>query len=470
MKTEQVPPNVGNFVESLRDVGYTFEVAVADILDNSISAGAKCIDIYAAPKVAMDIHDIEFCILDDGEGMTESELTEAMRLSCKNPNDTRNEKDLGRFGLGLKTASFSQCRKLTVLSKKNDSISIKQWDLDHISQQNSWLLITPDINEFKDIDLIKKLNASKNGTLVIWQKIDSINHNEFTENLCETKKHLSLVFHRFLEDRFNNLSISINNDKLTPLNPYNIEHNATQEKPLEVIKVKNSEVKVTPYILPHHSKVSQQQWEKYATDEGYIKSQGFYLYRAKRLLIYGTWWGMHKATDAHKLVRIKIDISNNQDQHWGIDIKKSHAKPRRDIKDKLKRIIKTSTEIGSRPYTGRGKKIQDKTTIKFWQTIPVDNDFRFGLNKEHPLYQKIKENSSNFKLLDCYLKGLEAYLPLEAIQSHLQENPHKIKQKSALSDEDIDSLIERLEKEGSDKEYVESLLKTEFSKTKIKGA
>ena len=218
------------------------------------------------------------------------------------------------------------------------------------------MLITPELNEFGNVELLNNFNTLSSGTLVIWQEIDNINSNDFSSELDKTKKHLSLVFHRFLEDQFAHLSISVNNDRLKAFNPFNVEHNATQEKQSETIVIDNSQIKITPYILPHHSKVSQQEWEQYSTEDGYIKSQGFYLYRAKRLLIYGTWWGMHKATDAHKLVRIKIDIPNNQDKYWGIDIKKSHAKPRADIKERLKVIINKSTEIGSRPYTGRGKK------------------------------------------------------------------------------------------------------------------
>ena len=458
MKTEQVLPNVSNFVKSLRDIGYTLEVAVADILDNSISANAKNIDIHA-----INTPDMQFCILDDGDGMTESELIEAMRLSSKNPVEIRSGKDLGKFGLGLKTASFSQCKKLTVISKKNHLISIKQWDLDYISERGDWWLITPEIEQFKEIDLMNNFSNLTSGTLVIWQEIDSINSDDFSSEINKTKKHLSLVFHQFLEDKFNNLSISINNDRLKAFNPFNIEHPATQEKPSEVIKIDNSNIKITPYILPHHSKVSQQEWEQYSTGEGYIKSQGFYLYRARRLLIYGTWWGMHKAIDAHKLVRIKIDIPNNQDQYWGIDIKKSHAKPRSDIKNRLKTIIDKSTEIGSRPYTGRGKKIQDKTITRFWQIIHTGAIIHFGLNKEHPLYKRIK-GSPEFNLIDIYLKGLEAYLPLETIQSHLQNNPHSIKQESALSQDDIENLVNQLKKQGLDDEYIDSLLKTEIFK------
>ncbi len=460
MKTQSVPPNVGNFIQSLRDIGYTFEVAVADVLDNSISANSSHIQIHSVAQP-----ELFFCMLDNGFGMTELDLIEAMRLSSKGPNDKRDVKDLGKFGLGLKTASFSQCKKLTVLSKKENKVAIKQWDLDYISEQNDWLLITPNIDDFNNTPLINEFNNLKNGTLVIWQKIDQIQNEDFSDNTDKVIKHLSLVFHRFLEARFNCLKITFNNSELKPFNPFHIEHNATQEKPEEVINIHNSKIMISPFVLPHHSKVSPQEWERYATEDGYIKSQGFYLYRAKRLLIYGTWWGMHRATDAHKLVRIKIDIPNDQDEYWGIDIKKSHAKPRADIKSRLKAIINKSTELGSRPYTGRGRKIKDKTTTKFWQTIPVDDNFRFGLNKEHPIYQKIKASlGENFDLLDAYLKGLEAYLPLEAIQAHLQQNPHDIKQESALSKDDIKSLVIKLKEQGLDDEYIASLLKTEIFK------
>jgi len=134
-KTELVDPNVGNFIESIRDIGYSFEVAVADLIDNSITAGANQIQIYLAPQPQ-----IRFAMLDNGQGMAETKLKEAMRLAATNPKDFREKNDLGRFGLGLKTASFSQCRKLTVVSKQNNILSSRQWDLDYIANANKWLL------------------------------------------------------------------------------------------------------------------------------------------------------------------------------------------------------------------------------------------------------------------------------------------------------------------------------------------
>jgi hypothetical protein len=462
MKTEIVNPNLKNHIKSLRDIGYTFEIAVADILDNSIAAKAKEIRIYALAEP-----ELIFMMLDNGIGMDEIELVEAMRLATKDPDDIRDKNDLGRFGLGLKTASFSQCKKLTVISKKDNHINARQWDLDYLENQENWMLITPDINIFKENVLFKELLKQTNGTLIIWGNIDRYNKENFTFEIEKMRKHLALVFHRFIEGSIPTKSIKVyvNNKKLDAFNPFNIQHAATQEIPEEVLNFYNSTISITvkPFILPHHSKMSQQEYERYATEEGYTKSQGFYLYRANRLLIHGTWWGLHKITDAYKLVRIRIDISNDQDKLWCIDIKKSTAVPPSDIKVDLNRIISQVTERGTRPFTGRGRAIKDKTIKRFWQTIPLqDENFRFSLNKEHPLYIELINQIGHNDLLCAYLNGIEAYLPLDAIQAELHQNPNKIKQESALSEDEIKLLAEKLKLLNLDDAYIANLLKTEI--------
>ncbi|RLB89522.1 MAG: ATP-binding protein [Deltaproteobacteria bacterium] len=458
-KSEVVSPNIKNFIKSLRDIGYSFEVAVADLIDNSIAARAYNITIYVVAEPEMF-----FSMLDDGIGMSESELVEAMRLASRNPEEKREKDDLGRFGLGLKTASFSQCRKLTVLSKKDDILSARQWDLDHISQHNEWLLITPD--DYDNLPLAEKLKKLKNGTLVTWEKLDRCQKEKFSDYIQNLRRHLALVFHRFLEtgERFNTLKILVNNNPILAFNPFNANHPATQQISPEKIKLFGSIINVQPFILPHHSKLSPQDYEQYATQEGYVKSQGFYLYRANRLLIHGTWWGLHKAIDAHKLVRVKIDVTNDLDQHWGIDIKKSIARPSPEIKKDLKRIIVQVTEKGSRPFTGRGRKIEDKTTKRFWQIVPIDNDFRFGLNLQHPIYEQLVSllNEDAKEILDIYLKGLQAYLPLEAIQAKLQQTPYRIRQKTALSYDEVLALAEKIRSLNLSQEHIDSLLKTEL--------
>lgn len=461
-KTEIVNPNVSNLIESLRDLGYSFEVAVADLIDNSITAGCNDLQIILVPQP-----ELIFGMLDNGAGMSEAEVVEAMRLASRNPKETRDKNDLGRFGLGLKTASFSQCRKLTVLSKKDNILSCKQWDLDYISEKNEWLLITP--QEFSHLPLFNELNNLKSGTLVCWQLIDRCDKNNLTNIIDQVRKHLALVFHRFLEGTDQKvIKIKINNNAVLAFNPFNLNHPATQQLQLEKIKIFSSDVNVQPFILPHHSKLSQKEYEFYATEEGYIKSQGFYLYRGNRVLIYGTWWGLHKTVDAHKLVRIKIDIPNDMDALWGIDIKKSIARPAEAIKSDLRRIIGRVTDIGSKPFTGRGRKIEDKTVIHFWEILPLNDDFRFAVNQHHPLYTDLQLDLSQAAIekLDIYLKGLQAYLPIDAIQFKLQHSPHQLKQQTAISETDIEELTIRLLGAGLPQSYIDDLLKTEIYKNR----
>lgn len=462
MNCLEVAPNLSNFVKSLRDIGYTFEVAVADIIDNSITAKAKNIKI-----LAMEEPILSFSLLDDGFGMNEAELIEAMRIATKDPDDEREKRDLGRFGLGLKTASFSQCKKLTVISKKNQIVSAKKWDLDFISKSDKWLLINPDIEEYACNLLFSELVVQNSGTLVIWEEIDKYEKSNYAQEISRLIKHLSLVFHRFLdnyESPGDTVNIFVNNKKLTPFNPFNPKNSFTQEHNEEKIFYDNKRINVKPYILPHFSKLSQQEYELYETDEGYIKTQGFYLYREKRLLIYGTWWGLNKASAAHKLVRIKIDISNDQDNLWGIDLKKATAKPIKEIKEQLKNIIKISTEKGSRLYTGRGKTISDPTVIRFWDLQRDNNKLRFIINKENPIYKKIFEYVSDKEFLKNYFLQLQEFLPLDAILAEMQNNPHNINQVSEYSEDNYRALLDSLLSSDLDKEQLEQLLKLEVFK------
>lgn len=462
---ETISPNVANFIISLRDIGYSFEIAIADIIDNCISADARNIKILAKETPSKTV-----AILDDGNGMTEEELVEAMRLATKSPQAIRAHNDLGRFGLGLKTASFSQCKKLTVISKSNSITNIRQWDLDYISKQNKWTLLKPNLNEYNTSILFKELESLKSGTIVIWGEIDRITNIYFPELISKLRLHLSLVFHRFME--FNGskkINIFINNNQLAPFNPFNPNSLATQQINEEIIKVQNEDIIIQPYILPHHSKISQQEFEKYATEDGYTRSQGFYLYRANRLLIYGTWWGLHKTSDAYKLVRIKIDIPNNQDELWGIDVKKSRAEPVQTIRNDLKRIISQVNERGVMPFTGRGRTINDiSKTKKFWALKVNNGIFTFVLNRENPILEQIENsiNSELLKLLRLYLNGVEAYIPLDSIQAQLNQNPHAIDQKEIIRSIANEEIINIFQKLNFNEENVKNILNTEMFKEK----
>ena len=462
MKEEIINPVVGNFVKSLRDIGYVFEVAVADVLDNSITAKAENISILLLEEPLLT-----FSILDDGIGMNEKELINAMRLATHDPDRIREEYDLGKFGLGLKTASFSQCTKLTVLSKSNEEISIKQWDLEYISKKNEWLLVTPSLDIYANHPLFKNFYNQQSGTLVIWEKIDTFKPEDTAHHINELRDHLALVFHHFLEGKVpkrKKLNININGLEVKAFNPFNPTHRATQEFPEEKIFFNNYEINIQPYILPHHSKLSQTEFERYATSEGYTKSQGFYLYRGYRLLIYGTWWGLHKINDTHRLVRIKIEIPTNRDSDWGIDIKKSTARPVAGLKKDLKRIIQQVTAKGSKPFTGRGKRMTNNKLIHLWDQVADNDQIKFVINDKHPILQQleIEMNEQQKILLKVLVKSLESYLPIDTIVAQIHANPHKVKQEVSVEISDLELIVNNLKMSGLSDELIYELLNTEI--------
>ncbi|WP_214767296.1 MULTISPECIES: ATP-binding protein [unclassified Exiguobacterium] len=460
---EIVKPNLSNFIKSLRDFGYNFQIALADIIDNSIAAESKniLIETESDPSTKLSV-------LDDGFGMTEEELIEAMRLGSKDPEDQREKKDLGRFGLGLKTASFSQCKRLTVISKKNGGIYSRRWDLELIIEKNEWLLITPDFNEFENDTLFKKLTAQKSGTLVIWEKIDTIHKNEYPEEIILLRSHLALVFHRFLEGNIKGRKffMSLNNNEIKGFNPFNENNLATQTLPDQIIKVNNKRIKITPYILPHHSKLSNLEYDKYATNDGYTKSQGFYLYRGGRLLIHGTWWGLNKISDAHRLIRIRVDISNDQDSIWNIDVKKSIAYPNSLIKNELKKVLNNILNRGQNVYSRRPQILEDKSVFPFWNVTHTDGAVKFKLNQNHPILDYLKKTIKKEEdfVLNTYLKGVEAYIPITAIEAYVITEPKKINQKDLIKEHEKKELLNSLLSLDLTKEQIESLLKTELFK------
>ncbi len=325
-------PDPKNLIHSLRDIGYSLETAMADIIDNSITANASKIDIY----VHFDMFDSYIIISDNGSGMSKSELCRAMQLGSFDPLASRNKKDLGRFGLGLKTASFSQSSKLSVISKQETDLIGRYWDLDHIAESKIWEIGLYTSNNIRSIPKIEML--SETGTMILWEKLDRLidvkskrkTEDIFWEKIDSAREHLGLVFHRYItgERGLKKLSITINGDLIQSFDPF---EGAGKYFPDEEI----NNIKIEAFQLPHISKVPIKQYKKLAGKDDYTKSQGFYVYRNSRLLIHGTWFRLAKQSVSSQLARVKIDLPNSEDFAWSIDIKKSRATPPDSIKLEL---------------------------------------------------------------------------------------------------------------------------------------
>lgn len=404
MKTIELTPHPAYLMESLRSIGYTFETALSDIVDNSITAKASHISVRflwcgGHPWIA---------VLDNGNGMTRDRLHEAMRFGSTSPLAKRSPLDLGRFGLGMKTASLSQCRSVTVISKTGGEVSACAWDIDRLKEAKTpqWKAIIPDERMLKDDPvagpLLEEIKGRSSGTAVIWQRLDAVlsdaagasSEQRFSSVLDQTRRHLETVFHRFLASEAGRkpVRMDFNGSPLNPFDPFGPRHPARQELPMEAVPVAGERVEVQPFVLPHHTKIARADYEVFGGDDGYLQNQGFYVYRNRRLIVKGTWFRLIRKEELSKLVRVRVDIPNTLDHLWRIDIKKSQADPPETVLRELKRIIHRIAGSGRRVYTNRAAKLQQRDTVPVWRREVVDATVRYVLNLDHPLVRELVDD------------------------------------------------------------------------------
>jgi len=400
--SEETPPKANAMIHTFRAFGYNLQTAVADIIDNSISAKANNIWI----RYAWEGAESWITILDDGEGMGRSALVNAMTPGSKDPIDERDENDLGRFGLGLKTSSFSQCKILTVASKVYGSNILKRcWNLDFVHDTDKWSLL----DYISDDTYLDQLSEIKSGTLVLWQNLDRLvgnSHKEndaarkvFLEEFAHVEEHIGLVFHRYLQKK--KLKIFINGMQIQPWDPFMKEEEGGQLICSEGPDKDNVTIKC--FVLPHISNINIEARKKAKTEEWY-NLQGFYIYRNERLLLYGDWLGLFPKNEQYKNARILIDIPNKLDHIWKIDIKKATATPSISIRKDLVRLGKMTRIAAANVYRFRGNQIMLDDSIKgfsfqsIWKVSKLrDGSVKYFINQEHPIITRslLSDNISN---------------------------------------------------------------------------
>ena len=359
---------------------------MADVIDNSVTAKASKVEILAETAT----EEPWIAIVDNGAGMTEPELIEAMRPGTKNPLQEREGHDLGRFGLGLKSASFSQCRQLTVITRKNGLTSAATWDLDKVAKTNDWRGDLED--DLTDIPGVSRLPET--GTIVLWRKLDRLSTNfrhdttkrsaEINKAISGAERYLRLCFHRYMEGSKPALRILLNERKLSPIDPFATDHPATQPGPEEPLPLLNGEVVTQCFTLPHHKKMSKSAWEDLGGAEGHLRSQGFYIYRERRLIIAGSWLGLARQTELTKLARVRVDIPNTMDSDWKIDVRKASAQMPPVVRERLRKIVERLQGTSKRTYQRRGRKLVSEEYLPLWNRIQKDGGIVYRPNVEHP--------------------------------------------------------------------------------------
>lgn len=428
-------------IESNRSLGYDLNIAISDLIDNSITAKSKSLWILHK----WNGKDSFIVIYDDGAGMNDDELFSAMRMGSTSPNVKREPTDLGRFGLGLKVASWSQCRVLTVATK-NDSgkISLRKWDIDYVSKKNAWLLLS-DTDKQSNTIITNLLEKADTGTVVLWQNLDRLitlegnddeNEQYFYEKIENLKLYISMIFHRYMSgpqaikiyishiDEYGNEKA-----KLKPWDPFLEKNTNTQDLGTETIRYKNNAIHVTPFILPHHSKYATNiQFRQAGGLFGWNAHQGFFIYRQRRLLMHGGWLGFAKPEDHYKLARIRIDIPNSMDSDWKIGVKKVRVEPPDIFKKELKKYSEISREKAAKVYRYRGaidRRGNPQIKELIWKRYKNRaGEVSYKIERKHPVIEALIKEAGNKSKVNTLLGLVEKTVPVETIIVSDRDDPN----------------------------------------------
>lgn len=420
-------PKADMLMGSMRSMGYAFESAIADVIDNSISANCSVV------KVLFPTNPLQkSCvgILDNGEGMDDKALFEAMRYGSAANEDTRSENDLGRFGLGMKSASLSQCKVLTVVSLKDTHLSAYTWDYNYIRDKKEWVVKKHNQDEIESFPYIDQLLEFSKGTLVLWKDFDVLSKSsdgQVYETLNNLKDvvgdYIALIYHRYLSlPTKNKLTMFVNNQKIKAQDPFLESNPKTTTKKERTIAIndtfgKERQIKIKPFILPFATDLSEKDKKLIGGIENLRSKQGFYIYRNNRLIIWGTWFGMKPRAELTKNARIRVDIPNTLDDIWSIDIKKQSATIPKRIQNQLKNTVTDALEISVRKQTHRGRKNKVDDKIDYiWDRMEGRNqNYYYQINRESKLYQFVKEKISeeDFGYFEMFIGEIEKNIPIQ---------------------------------------------------------
>ena len=420
------PPKAAAMLEALRGLGYSASSAVADIIDNSISASASIVEIefnWNGPGSTITI-------LDNGTGMSRDELYRALLLGDRNPLEERSALDLGRFGLGLKTASFSQCKQLTVASKKADSgEACLRWDLDYIASRpdDGWYMLegySP-----SGLQYVERFLQRDRGTLVLWETLDRLvtpgfREQDFLDLIDQIERHLSMVFHRYLAGNRPRLKILINGRAISSWDPFLSGHASTWSSPIERVQTSKGVVEIQCHVLPHKDRLDAKQIIEGGGLNGWTAQQGWYVYRNERLLLAGSWLGLGRGRpwtkeESYRLARLRIDIPNTADTDWKIDVRKSTARPPANIRERLTRIAEDTRSRARRVFAHRGEQspaTRGPKVAQAWRSERFSGGIRYRIDTQHPVVSEVldtcREHAQEIRMM---LRVLEETIPVQRI-------------------------------------------------------
>jgi len=476
LQYEDVTPNPEYLIKSISEQGYKLETALADLIDNSISANATKVEIL----INTDEEPFTLFLADNGEGMDEETLKSSMRFPSNSPDGKRGVLDLGRFGLGMKTASFSQTRKFTVLSRKKGTSQYagRTWDLE-LLKNNEWKLL---VNSEKEINIIleeyqeqsrDKLDAFDNytpNTIIVWYGLykyqdyleESNRQKALKMEIEETLRgHLSLVFHRFMERKKLPLQIRINNKQLKAFNPFPIHEQDFRSIEFRQKSFGDDSIKLEGFVLPSRSidetkECSSTIWTtKYRS---LTDMEGIYIYRAERIILFGGWNGLIKQAPRLQLARLKVDIGNSVDHLLHLNVAKSQVIIPHDLKDAFEGYIDELKEEAIKEFYNRGISrfsTKKEKRVGLFERKASSKGMLLELNMNFPIIEALNDelSSSSQGKLKVLLRMINRQVnSIRQIQE--DECFLGIEEQNNLSVNDMLNMINSLMSNGIDKQLI----------------
>jgi hypothetical protein len=447
----ELPPVASTLMQSLRSVGYSTAAALADLIDNSVTAKARTIRISVAMMLRQFV-----AVTDDGCGMDETTLLAAMRFGSRDPRESRESTDLGRFGLGLKTASLSQCRRLTVATLKDGRLSIARWDLDECDRRGTWWLERPTRDELPE-EPLRRLDAQGRGTSVIWEDLDRLNAAGGDRAVLDAADHLALAFHRFLAgDIVGPFAILLNERPLEVIDPFLEGHTRGQALHSESVPVDGHAITVSPFVLPYPSRLKPADLERAGGRESLKTAHGFYIYRGGRLVVPGGWFRIVPTDDLIRLARIRVDIPIELDHLWKIDIRKAIAEPPPALRPHLKRIVGAVATRSRNVYTHKGTPADDRERVPLWKRHDMrDAGATWRINRDHPAVRLLLSDRPDDTEVEALLELIEENLPIHDIHIHTA-NDQPIAEPNVPDESELESIARRIVTAFSDQPDVAS--------------
>ena len=401
MNFKECPPDLGNFTKSLLNIGYSHYVAVLDIIDNSIAANAT--------KVWVKYENNSIIISDNGDGMTTEELFEAMRIASSDPTQLRSsDSDLGKFGLGLKLASFSLSDTFQVITKtKNESIASLQWDLEIVRDKNAWL-----IEEINSKSFHRKLQRT-NGTDVIIKKL-RLKLDDEDKVLERLRTHIAVVYHKIT-----NVEFIVGDKEVQKIDPFFSNDPASNYSDPDLINHKSVEIKTQSFQIPHRDKLKLADKKTFDRINDIGMSDGIYLFRKNRLIAWSGWEGLGVNKRIGDLQRLAIYIDGYADELFNIEVKKSQISILDDsLRSKIRSKIKIFFKSAKRPYQKRAE-LSLKDISDIWKKESENGSVIFTINRESDLVKKFNKGELS---ANDFLRLLEGTLPVDSLMYYLNND------------------------------------------------